>query len=1363
MPRISLSILFLVSAFSATHADEPDSLPSVPKGFTVDVVAKEPLVRNPCVMAFDKLGRICIGQGQQWRAPTPTTPGDRVDILIDDNGDGIADKVKTFAEGFNCIQGLAWKGRDLWVANAPDLTIVRDLDGDDVADRYVRVYTGLGNIEHSLHGLNFGPDGKLYMSHGNSKGYNRLDHLAPKAFRELWGLPSPKGAPDYTPIQVFKKGEYQRSYHTPQDDWGQQGGILRCDPDGRNLEIISRGFRNPWDITFDDGFNWLGTDNDQTTGDRIFMPFPGAHFGWGHPWSFSWTGEKHLPTVPNSAPLFEGSGTGIIHYHAKQFPPDYRNAYFINDWLRREIYVFRPTWKGALQKAKGGTTTVFAHADGGRSLPSSSGKLFEPTDIEVGPDGALYVLSWGHAYGATIKDGKQVDAGRVYRIRYKSNPLLKWSKSHRSQPHAKWTLEQLFTDLDSPVPAWRTNAQDEFLKRGNKAKAFLLKQLNQPTLTKSQETWALWTLGRLSEDDPDIDALLAKYVADPKGTENRRVQAIRILGFRSRHFAKHPPLPDVVIQQLQSKTSRLRHEAVQAIWQAKQTSCTKALLELAAQEKERITFYSTWNALRDLATVNQRTNWLKDPRAGVRLAALLGLLQENSIKASEVTVLQRDEDKRIVELAESWLTKTGGDNMIVTMSPPPGEYNEPISVRLTPVKPGSSLVYTLDGSPPAYTSPRYSGPISIAKSSKLRVAELKGVAQVGRITSAKYTINVLKPYVHRAFVNQIKAKSGNPYRMEWSGLRVGLQHYTDRQYTVTKVPEEVLHSPFLQTSNQDDRTIGESLLKLVSAEDVTVWVGVDVRVNADLDWMNIGQNGGFVDTGLKLVTTDPTFRLYKKSFPAGEIVLGGNLNRPTDSRRGNYIVILQRNLLTRAADAKPVSANKILAALKTADPERGRELFLHPRGAGCFRCHHMNGRGAKYAPDLSDIGSRVKKAEVLIESILKPSAAITEGFAQQVIATTDGKIYSGAVLEETGQSLKVVNSAGKVTTIAKTDIDTRQATKLSPMPEGFDKLMSAQQVADIVAWLMTQKKVGDPNGFSFRDTPDQLELFFGNQQIATYLKRNPKLTRSALVNIQSPGGMPITRNFPPRHPEDLDPGYRAEQGIIHPIMHPGLWLSYGDVNGNDYWRLRARVLFDRYVTPPTGDKNSGKFTVRNLYKSEDKSRTVCTETVTYRFQRVPQGIALHIGATYQSNDKDFYFGDQEESGLAVRVASPIRVQGGNGTILNDRGEKNGAGVWGKQAKWMDYSGIVDERHVGVLIVPGEKNPRPSWLHARDYGVVVVNPFSRQPKERREPYVKTWIKKGQPFRLSFAVLLYDVPAAESVNREEAVRMLRKITE
>ncbi|MEZ6126239.1 MAG: DUF6807 family protein [Planctomycetaceae bacterium] len=1340
-----------------------DQLPIVPDGFVVDVVAREPMVSNPCVMAFDRLGRIFVAQGPQWRGPTPETPGDRVDLLIDDDGDAIADRVQTFAEGFNCIQGIAWHGNDLWIANAPDLTVVRDTDGDDIADEYVRVYTGLGNLEHSLHGLNFAPDGKLYMSKGNSRGYNRIDQLAPKPFRELWGLPSPEGAPEYTEVEVFTKETYKRAYHTPSDDWGQQGGILRCDPIdaegnyGRNLEIVSRGFRNPWDIAFDDSFNWLGTDNDQTQGDRIFSPFYGAHFGWGHPWSYHWTGEGHLPTVPACAPLFEGSGTGVIHYHAGHFPEEYRNVFFVNDWMRREVYAFRPKWDGALLTCEGGFPGVFAHADGGRTLPGSSGRVFEPTDIEVGPGGALYILSWGHGYGATIRDGQQIDAGRVYRIRHADSALIKWRSDHRHKPIAEWSLEELFVDLGSSVPAWRTNAQNELVRRGAVAGSFLAEKLAGENLTIAEETWTMWTLARLGVP-MDLDAV------DMTTFSNPALQAIRIAAWQNRHLATVAPLPKFVLNALKSPEARLRHAAVLAIHQSGDSECTSRLLDLAAQETDRITFYATWNALQQLADVESRKSWLSDSRPGVRLAGLLGLFEDNAISVDEVLPLRSDNDERVAGLVELWLQKTGGAEPLVVLSPPPGEYTEPVAVTLTTSVPQAQFNFTTDGSVPVNTSQRYSGPISIDRDTTLKVIITQDNTQAGPVTAGEYRIRHEEPYRHRAFISDITASAPGEYRMDWSGLSVGKRHYTDRHYHITAVPSELRGLPYLQMCNQHDRSGGAQWLSMRSDSDVTVLVGVDMRVNAPLEWMKIGQPNGFEDTGLELVTTDPTFRICRKQFPAGEIVLGGNTNNPqTDSGRGMYVVIFDRPLLSPQPNSAPATEADVLAAMKTADPERGRELFLHPKGAGCVKCHQMEGLGQKFAPDLSDVGSRAKKAEILIQSILAPSAVITEGFAQQQIVTAEGKVFSGAVLEESDLSLKLINSDGIPITIPKKDIEERIGTKRSPMPDGFNKLMSAQQIADIVAWLMTQTVIGDREGFSFRDREDRIDISFGSQRVATYLKHHPQLTRRALVNVTTPSGIPVTRNFPPRKPEDIDPGYTAEDGIIHPNMHPGIWLSFGDVDGNDYWRLKAKVVFEGFIERPTGDRTNGNFLVRNQLMSEDGERVICTEISRYRFELVPEGMLIRIDAMYGSDEHDFYFGDQEESGLAVRVASPIRVQGGNGTILNSRGERNGAEVWGKEAQWFDYFGTVasesgNERQVGIMVIPSPQNSRPSWLHARDYGVVATNPFPRQPKERREPYVKTLVKRGESFALSYAVLIHDQPADQPLDHEAVASRL-----
>ncbi len=388
-----LQVLKNVDADRSVKKVSKADLPLVPPGFDISIFAQEPLVYKPTSMCFDARGRLFVGQGPQYPENYENSPTDSVYILVDANGDGVADQAKEFAKGFNSVQGLAWHGNDLYVANSPELTVVRDLDNDDVADEYIMVYTDLGNREHALHGLNWAPDGKLYMSKGNSKGHNQPEktgYVAPRPFRELWDVEHPPGAPDAYPPKIFTRDTYKKTYHHWDDDWGREGGVLRCDPMGAKLEIVARGLRNPWDITLDAGFNWLGTDNDQSQGDRFVMPFYGAHFGWGHPYSNHWSGDQNLPTAPVSGPMFPGSGTGIVYHDHPQFPASYRQVFFVSDWLDG-TFIYRPEWSGALLQPRQGTLEPFIRRGNGHML-------YRPTDMEYGPDGSLYILGWGSNY-----------------------------------------------------------------------------------------------------------------------------------------------------------------------------------------------------------------------------------------------------------------------------------------------------------------------------------------------------------------------------------------------------------------------------------------------------------------------------------------------------------------------------------------------------------------------------------------------------------------------------------------------------------------------------------------------------------------------------------------------------------------------------------------------------------------------------------------------------------------------------------------------------------------------------------------------------------------------------------------------------
>src|SRR5262249_35622291 len=113
------------------------------------------------------------------------------------------------------------------------------------------------------------------------------------------------------------------------------------------------------------------------------------------------------------------------------------------------------------------------------------------------------------------------------------------------------------------------------------------------------------------------------------------------------------------------------------------------------------------------------------------------------------------------------------------------------------------------------------------------------------------------------------------------------------------------------------------------------------------------------------------------------------------------------------------------------------------------------------------------------------------------------------------------------------------------------------------------------------------------------------------------------------------------------------------------------------------------------------------------------------------------FGDQEEMGLGVRVASDMTVTKG-GVITSSEGRKNEKKVWGRQADWADYSGPRG----GGRLMPDPQNFRRSWFHARECGLLVANPFGRQAFTKGEPS-RVVVEKGKTVTLRFGALVHDV--------------------
>jgi putative membrane-bound dehydrogenase-like protein len=1226
-----------------------DALPHVPEGFEVSFFAREPLVRNPCSIAIDGRGRMFVSHGPQYRKPTPDTPPDSVVILEDGDGDGVADAVRTFATGFNCVQGLAWHGNDLWVAHAPDLTVVRDTDGDDVADEYIRVFTDLGNIEHGLHGLNWAPDGRLYMSKGNSKGLvikdwkkDEPDRLAPRPFRELWGVPGPEGAPDSPAPRTFSAGTYKAAYHDPEDDWGRMGGILRCEDMGRNLEIVARGLRNPYGLGFDGGFDWLGVDQDQNEGDRVFMPFYGAEYGWSHAWSPHWTGEGHLPTVPISGPVYHGSGTGVLFADVPNWPDGFRGVWLVNDWLLKKTHVYRPAWQGALMQPQGGQWQDFIA--GGKSL-------FRPVDMAFGPDGALYIIGWGSGYGVERdKDGGMTNEGRVFRVMPKGAPRLP-AVAGKELPDM--TTPELVAEFTSVLPVRRINAQNELVRRGAAVVGDIVAALESPGLAVAGETWAVWTLARLGGNEE----FLASAAMDAGATLNRRVQAVRALG-----CVKCASLPEVLPSLLASPEPRLRFAAIQAAHQAGMAACLATLTDHAGSESDRICYYATWRALRDLGGGQALEPLLADGRGPVRAAALLGLLDLGAMNPEALNALAEDVDETVATVARLGLGRG--------VLKPLGEAFK-----------GGAVKAASDGA----VAPDRRSPIA----------------------------------------SSIAAESGRGYAT--GTLQADHTSYTDRSYVFTRVPEILAGAEIIRTSNEDDRSRGNAFLTFELALASTVFVAHDVRIEQLPEWLQ-----AFADSDLSVTTTDTQFRLWSKDFPAGKVTLGGNLPAGRSGPKANYFVVIQPKPL--APQAVPTTAEPSLAALQNADVRRGQALFFH--SAACATCHRVGERGINFGPDLTRLGDRME-TKYVVQSILDPNAVITEGFSAHSIEA-DGQSHLGVLLS-TGRTVRLGVAGGRIVEIPQEKITKHETLPVSPMPP-MGSLLSPQDVADVTKWLLTanQKtaaappaavKPADTSPLSVVEKPDRLVIMQSGAMIGEYVFADAKTRRPFFANLRAPGGIPVTRSWPPVEGVDA---------TDHADMHPGVWLGFGDISGQDFWRNKATMKHESFVVPPAWKDGRLAFSTRSTLLAADGAKMAamrCDFTLT------PRGHELRLTwASAITPEMDgFYFGDQEEMGFGVRMATPL-IEKNSGLVTSSTGATTAKATWGQPAEWCDYSGTINGSRAGIKVIPDPANFRPSWWHNRDYGLFVANPFGRAAMMQGEPS-RVEVKKGGTHRLGFTVVLY----------------------
>lgn len=172
-----------------------------------------------------------------------------------------------------------------------------------------------------------------------------------------------------------------------------------------------------------------------------------------------------------------------------------------------------------------------------------------------------------------------------------------------------------------------------------------------------------------------------------------------------------------------------------------------------------------------------------------------------------------------------------------------------------------------------------------------------------------------------------------------------------------------------------------------------------------------------------------------------------------------------------------------LLGFEHGDAARGRTLFADPKRSACARCHRVGGEGGEVGPDLSDVGGKFDRDQ-LMESVLEPSRQIVEGYRPTVLATTSGRVLTGIVREESADALTLVDAEGHRQVVSKAEVEERKLAETSLMPDGLATGLSPLELADLIAYLASLRSAGQGTPGSGVVGPVALPSGFSRTQVA---------------------------------------------------------------------------------------------------------------------------------------------------------------------------------------------------------------------------------------------------------------------------------------
>jgi putative membrane-bound dehydrogenase-like protein len=972
----SACALLLMTTLARAQGFPPDEAAkrmTVSPEFAVNVVASEPMIRQPECIEFDDRGRLWVIQYLQYpnpaglkrakvdrysrtkydRVPEPPPRGpkgaDRITILTDTNGDGRADEAKDFIAGLNLASGMAFGHGGVFVLQVPYLLFYPDRNGDDVPDADPDVLlTGFGMEDaHAVaNSLMFGPDGWLYGCQGSTVTTN------------IRGI------------------EFQQ-------------GVWRYHPITKKFELFCEGGGNSWGLDFDAHGELLYSTNQSpyrmlhaVQGAYLWKSF-GKHGALHNPYTYGYF--EHVPYRD-----FQGGHVtdGGMIYQSDSFPEKFRGKYVAGDLLGHTV-----DWHDL---ARDGSSFRAARSD---PLLVANDTWFAPTDLTIGPDGAIYVADWSDQRTAHPDPDAEWDRsnGRVYRVQAKS-----------AKPFSPPDMTKLPSDQ---LVAMLGNSNDWLVRKARRVLAgrrdpSVVETLRAAALQNTDDHIALESLWALYVSG-GFDEAFAKKALDHRNPDIRR-WSVRFLGDEEKvspAIAKHlsdlaEKDADVTVRsQLASTAKRLPAADALAIVQR--------LLMRDEDAKDPHVPLLLWWAVEKHA-IDAREP-VVDAFASVQIwksAIVRDFVLPRLIRryAAEGTDAGLEATARLLHAAPSPKDRR---TMLTSL-------DQGLAERST--KKPSPAPAALTRELAAISTDQTTDPLIIRVMSRLGD---RGAQQ----RAASLASDAASPPELRATMLGVIGETGDPQSV-----------------------------PLLlkQAEAAEPEAVQVAALGALQSFDVPE---IADAVLARLEKMPPAARARAVDLLLsrKPSATALLHAIDDKKFPAtiASIDQVRQIAVFEDPQLDALVRKYWGAVKTGTPEEKLADIRRLNNDLRAFDGNRsaGRAIFVKT----CATCHRLFDEGSEVGPDLTHANR--KDRDYLLISTVDPNAVVRSEFLNYIVNTTNGQVLTGLVAEQTPGAVTLKNAGNVRTTIERPKIKEIRESPVSLMPEGLLLQMKPQEVRDLFAYL----------------------------------------------------------------------------------------------------------------------------------------------------------------------------------------------------------------------------------------------------------------------------------------------------------------------